>query len=49
MSSSDETSAVFVDDDPKRIAQDVLEQAMQHADLAEADHKTFLDAIAHGR
>jgi hypothetical protein len=32
-------------DDPKRFAQDVLEQAMQHADLAEADHKTFVEAV----
>ena len=36
-------------DAPKRFAEGVLEQAIHHADLAEADHKTFLGAIAHGR
>jgi len=36
-------------DAPKRFAESVLEQAIHHADLAEADHKTFLAAIAHGR
>ena len=36
-------------DEPKRFAQGVLEQAMHHADLAEADHKTFVEAIAQGR
>jgi uncharacterized protein (DUF2252 family) len=35
-------------DDPKRFAQDVLEQAIHHADLAEADHKTFLESVAEG-
>lgn len=33
-------------DDPKQFAQGVLEQAMGHADLAEADHAAFVDAIA---
>jgi len=33
-------------DDPKRFAQDVLEQAVQHADLAEADHAFFVGAVA---
>lgn len=33
-------------DDPKHFAQGVLEQAMRHADLAEADHAAFVDAIA---
>jgi hypothetical protein len=32
-------------DDPKRFALGVLEQAMHHADLAEADHATFVNAI----
>ena len=35
-------------DDPKRFAQDVLEQAIQHADLAESDHKTFVKSVAEG-
>ena len=35
-------------DDPKRFAEGVLEQAIHHADLAEADHKTFLEAVAEG-
>jgi uncharacterized protein (DUF2252 family) len=35
-------------DDPKRFAQGVLEQAMQHADLAEADHASFVEAHATG-
>lgn len=32
--------------EPKGFAQGVLEQAMQHADLAEADHRSFVEAIA---
>ena len=35
-------------DDPKHFAQGLLEQAMHHADLAEADHKTFVEAVAKG-
>jgi uncharacterized protein (DUF2252 family) len=35
-------------DQPKRFAEGVLEQAMHHADLAEADHKTFVEAVAEG-
>jgi hypothetical protein len=35
-------------DDPKRFAEGVLEQAIHHADLAEADHKTFVEALAEG-
>ena len=35
-------------DEPKRFAHGVLDQAMQHADLAEAYHKTFMEAIANG-
>lgn len=35
-------------DDPKRFAQDVLEQAIHHADLAEADHASFVGAITQG-
>ncbi len=33
-------------DEPKRYTQGVLEQAMHHAHLAEADHQTFLEANA---
>jgi len=36
-------------DDPKRFAQGVLEQAIQHADLAEADHACFARAISQGQ
>jgi len=36
-------------DEPKRFAEVVLEQALHHADLAEADHKTFVEAVAEGR
>jgi uncharacterized protein (DUF2252 family) len=36
-------------DDPKRFAQDVLEQAIHHADLAEADHASFALAITQGQ
>ena len=32
--------------DPRRFAQGVLEQAIQHADLAEADHASFVGAVA---
>jgi len=35
-------------DEPKRYAQVALEQAMQHADLAEADHASFVGAITKG-
>jgi uncharacterized protein (DUF2252 family) len=35
-------------DEPKRFAEGVLEQAMQHADLAEADHALFVGAITQG-
>ena len=35
-------------DDPKRFAQGLLEQAIHHADLAEADHKTFVESVAEG-
>ena len=35
-------------DDPKRFAEGVLEQAIHHADLAEADHKSFVEAVAEG-
>ena len=35
-------------DDPKRFAEGVLEQAIQHADLAEANHKSFVEAVAEG-
>lgn len=36
-------------EDPKRLAQALLESAQHHADQAEADHRIFLEAIAHGR
>jgi uncharacterized protein (DUF2252 family) len=32
-------------DEPKRYAQGILEQAMHHADLAEADHQSFLVSL----
>jgi uncharacterized protein (DUF2252 family) len=35
-------------DDPKHFAQGVLEQAVHHADLAEADHASFVGAISQG-
>jgi nitrogen fixation-related uncharacterized protein len=35
-------------DDQKRFAEGVLEQAKQHADLAGADHKTVVEAVAKG-
>jgi uncharacterized protein (DUF2252 family) len=36
-------------DDPKRFAEGVLEQAIHHADLAEADHASFALAITQGQ
>jgi uncharacterized protein (DUF2252 family) len=35
--------------DPKLFAKGILEQAVEHADLAEADHKSFAAAIASGQ
>lgn len=35
-------------DEPKRFGQGVLEKAMQHADQAEADHRSFQQALALG-
>jgi nitrogen fixation-related uncharacterized protein len=35
-------------DDQKRFAEGVLEQAKQHADLAGADHASFVGAITQG-